>query len=165
MIGKSTRKRIAIIDVDGTIADCSHRLHHIEKDEKDWDTFYNLAHYDAPLKDNIKKIKKLLKKNGLFPFFVTGRSNAIEWDTRDFIEKYFTKGKNYKLRMRKSEDRRSAADVKKEILHTLLKHYAVEMWFEDDLDCRNMYGKELKSYHAVGYVIDKEKGFLYFLPI
>ncbi len=34
------QKNTVIFDIDGTLADCSHRLHHIQKDPADWDGFY-----------------------------------------------------------------------------------------------------------------------------
>jgi predicted kinase len=32
-------KKIVICDIDGTLADCSHRLHYIQKEPKDWGSF------------------------------------------------------------------------------------------------------------------------------
>ena len=29
-----------IFDLDGTLADCAHRLHHIQKEQKDWKAFF-----------------------------------------------------------------------------------------------------------------------------
>jgi hypothetical protein len=29
-----------LVDIDGTLADCTHRLHHIQKQPKDWDAFF-----------------------------------------------------------------------------------------------------------------------------
>ena len=32
-----------IFDIDGTLADASHRLHHIQNGNKDWDAFFARA--------------------------------------------------------------------------------------------------------------------------
>ena len=32
--------RAVICDIDGTLADVQHRLHHLEGDPKDWDGFF-----------------------------------------------------------------------------------------------------------------------------
>lgn len=50
-----------IFDIDGTIADCSHRLHFITGEHKNWDAFYDACLDDAPINDVIKmKIQELL---------------------------------------------------------------------------------------------------------
>lgn len=36
-----------IVDVDGTLADIGHRLHHIKKEPKDWKSFFSLQHLDT----------------------------------------------------------------------------------------------------------------------
>ena len=34
-------KRICIFDIDGTLANCDHRLHHVKNKPKNWDAFYD----------------------------------------------------------------------------------------------------------------------------
>ena len=36
-------KKVAIIDIDGTISNPSHRLHYITQSPKNYDEFYNMA--------------------------------------------------------------------------------------------------------------------------
>jgi hypothetical protein len=38
-----------IVDIDGTLADCTHRLHHIQKQPKDWDAFFAGCREDRPI--------------------------------------------------------------------------------------------------------------------
>ena len=38
-----------IFDIDGTLADCSHRLHYISGEHKDWDAFYKECVNDKPI--------------------------------------------------------------------------------------------------------------------
>ena len=40
--------KVAIFDIDGTIADCTHRQHHVEARPKDWDAFYEGMDDDVP---------------------------------------------------------------------------------------------------------------------
>ena len=35
------KKDVCIFDIDGTLANCDHRLHHIQDKPKNWDLFYN----------------------------------------------------------------------------------------------------------------------------
>lgn len=142
----TTRTRVAVIDIDMTIADCSHRLKHIEGEEKDWDVFYKLAHYDTPMKDHITFIKRYLKKNKLKPVFVTGRNSDIRDDTEDFLNKYGFKNYYVKLEMRHRTDREPAYIVKQDHLKNILKQYAVEAVFDDDEECLKMYQDELDKY-------------------
>lgn len=39
-----------IFDIDGTLADKTHRLHHIQKEPKDWDAFFEASGEDAVIK-------------------------------------------------------------------------------------------------------------------
>jgi len=34
------KRKAIIVDIDGTLSDCGHRLHHLEGKKKDWDSFY-----------------------------------------------------------------------------------------------------------------------------
>ena len=43
-----TKQPAIIIDLDGTLANCEHRRHHLEKSPKDWASFYAEMHYDQP---------------------------------------------------------------------------------------------------------------------
>ena len=169
---KTTRTRVAIIDIDGTIADCSHRLKHIEGEEKDWDTFYRLAHYDTPMKDHIAFIKRYLKKNKLMPVFSTGRNEKIEKDTEEFILKYKIETSSfwsrfagcgpwefldYRITSRKKDDTRPASEVKRDMLHEHLRNYSVEAVFEDNFDCLKMYKDELQHYPCdMFYPVDQQ---------
>ena len=35
------KKSICIFDIDGTLANCDHRLHYIKNKPKNWEAFYN----------------------------------------------------------------------------------------------------------------------------
>lgn len=38
---KVDMKSVYVFDIDGTLADLTHRLHHIQKQPKDWDAFFD----------------------------------------------------------------------------------------------------------------------------
>lgn len=38
-----------LFDLDGTMADCAHRLHHLQKEPPDWKAFYDDCTLDLPL--------------------------------------------------------------------------------------------------------------------
>src|SRR5277367_5832461 len=78
---------IYICDVDGTISDCSHRLHLIENGSNKWDEFFAACKDDPPITEVIKTVR-LLKKSGAVILMVTGRSSVCREQTvkwlRDF---------------------------------------------------------------------------------
>ena len=51
-----------IVDIDGTIADCSHRLHYIKGEKKDWNSFFKAAGKDKP--KNLNSIINKEEQNG-----------------------------------------------------------------------------------------------------
>lgn len=52
---------IYIFDIDGTLADLSHRLHFIQKKPADWDGFFAACSDDAPIPEVIELIQRLGK--------------------------------------------------------------------------------------------------------
>lgn len=42
--------RCYLFDIDGTLSDLTHRLHHIQKEPKDWNAFFDGCGDDAPIK-------------------------------------------------------------------------------------------------------------------
>ncbi len=66
-----------IFDIDGTLADCSHRLHHIQKQPKDWDSFFAACTHDEPIKHMVDLAKSL----PLPIICVSGRSDAVRYET------------------------------------------------------------------------------------
>lgn len=154
---QTTRTRIAVVDLDGTVADCSHRLHALPKgeitSEADWKLFYRLLHYDKPMKDHIQFIKRYVKQNDMRVVFVTGRNILTEKDSEEFVKKYLKFAANWtrwgdepNIRMRAKNDRRPAWKVKRDHLHDLLDNFAVQAVFEDNKECLEMYAEELLKY-------------------
>lgn len=56
-------KQIVIFDIDGTLANAEHRVHHLQKEPKDWDAFFAGCTQDTP----IEPVMELVRL-----FFVTG---------------------------------------------------------------------------------------------
>lgn len=66
-----------IFDIDGTLADCSHRLHHIQKQPKDWDSFFAACMDDQPIAHMVALAKSL----PLPIICVSGRSDVVRVET------------------------------------------------------------------------------------
>lgn len=112
--------RNIICDIDGTVADVRHRLHHIlnpsgsKRDDPQWDAFHAACVYDVPVRHVIEVVYRL-KFPGTHVHFITGRNEVVRRETVDwmgknvgpvFIEEY--------LHMRKQGDRRPDTQVKLE---------------------------------------------------
>jgi hypothetical protein len=106
---------IYIFDIDGTLADLSHRLHFITGEKKDWAGFYADCEHDKPIPEVIE-IARCLIDAGNTLVMITGRSDEIRYDTEDWLEKHGVWGD---VLMRKQGDHRDDCVVKSELLDTL----------------------------------------------
>lgn len=140
-----------IVDIDGTIADISHRLHFIEWEKKDWDGFYHNLSEDKPKQDIIDLIKcirtSLLsdKENYCRIIFITWRSSATYFKTSKWLEECWIIN-DWKLEtasallMRREWDFRQDYEIKKEIYENEVKDkYDVKYVFEDRDQVVKMY--------------------------
>jgi hypothetical protein len=101
-----------VCDLDGTVADASHRLHHIKGPSKDWASFY-AACLDDTLKYPVWKLLLLTAYSGQEILYVTGRSEECRDDTLTWLERHhFPAGR---LLMRKQGDHRQDYIIKREM--------------------------------------------------
>jgi predicted kinase/phosphoglycolate phosphatase-like HAD superfamily hydrolase len=142
------RKPCYIFDIDGTLSDPEHRLHHVNGPKKDWKAFFETMDQDPPITALVTLCQQLQWvgiEQGQSIIITTGRpenyreitekwlkQNGIEWD---------------KLYMRPANDTRPDAIVKKEILDQIYadkydpimvfddRQTVVDMWRENGLVC------------------------------
>ena len=100
-----------IFDIDGTLADCSHRLHHIQKQPKDWTAFFAEVLDDEPIPHVVALAKSLAERHEIV--FVSGRSDQCRGQTELWLcrHAFFAP-----LFMRRAGDHRDDDVVKIEIL-------------------------------------------------
>jgi hypothetical protein len=134
--------RCYLMDIDGTLADISHRLHYIQKDPKDWDGFFDACSGDAPIGHMIDLCRSLAQFSPIV--FVSGRSERCRADTKTWLDEYSLYGDLY---MRKDGDHRPDYQVKKELLDRIRadgfeprmvfedRAQVVEMWRENGIPC------------------------------
>lgn len=105
-----------ICDIDGTVSDLTHRLHHVKagNSKKDWDAFHKGVGDDAPHTDIIYLIR-ILRGQGHNVWFVSGRMDYTREETRIWLLAHV--GGFEGLFMRKTDDFRSDDVVKEEIYH------------------------------------------------
>lgn len=126
-----------IFDIDGTLADCSHRLHFIQQEKPDWDAFYKDCVNDKPILP-VVELAQVLKDSYQDLIFVTGRptkyaNETIEWLCNTLETDYI------KLYMRDDGDHRPDYVIKKEIYEKYLTDYCIDGVFEDRKQCVDMW--------------------------
>lgn len=123
--------RCYIFDIDGTIADLSHRLPHIQKEPKDWQSFFAACHDDAPI-PHIIELARDLHCAGASIIYVSGRSDECRAATEAWLkDNRLPLGKVY---MRAEGDHRGDDQVKAELLAELLSHGHRPVMAFDDRD-------------------------------
>ena len=132
-----------ICDIDGTLADCTHRLHHLNGRFKNWSAFFNEVHKDLII-DPIADLMEIL--SGTYEIIlVTGRPESTRAATEKWL--YENAVKYSALHMRPDGDLRQDYIVKKQILEGLLgdgksiqfvfddRPQVISMWREMGLTC------------------------------
>ena len=118
---------IYIFDLDGTLADISHRLHFIEQKPQDWKAFFAACVDDKPIVEVIDVLLALHSRGHEIVIF-TGRSDEVEDETVAWLECRripFTT-----MFMRKAGDHRPDHIVKSELLDS---YYGTWKWHDDAL--------------------------------
>jgi hypothetical protein len=115
-----------IFDIDGTLADGSHRQHLIRTKPKSWTAYRRLAHTDLPIAFVVQTLKLLAQTVPCF--IVSGRMEeerhvTIDWLARHGIwqSKSTGIGDYENLFMRPTNDHREDSIIKSEILNNKIR--------------------------------------------
>jgi hypothetical protein len=119
---------LAIIDIDGVVADVRHRLIHVEGRPKDWDAFFAAAPHDPPHPEGVELVRRLAEDHEIV--FLTGRPARCRRDTLRWLEGQELGG--HRVVMRPGGVRRPAAQVKVELLDELAAGREVGIVVDDD---------------------------------
>jgi hypothetical protein len=153
----SNSKRIVIIDIDGTLADTAHRLHHLypkEGGEKNWGAFFAEAKNDKPNQHMIN-LAEMYVETGYTVVLLTGRPSNTRSDTIWWLEKYNVLYDH--LLMRLATDKRKDSIVKPEtLLEFLVKNnYKVED-IEAAYEDRLHIAEEWRKLHIPVFIVGDE---------
>jgi hypothetical protein len=119
---------LAVIDIDGVVADVSHRLHHLDRRPKDWDGFFADAREDPPLEEGLAVVRRLEDDHEIV--YLTGRPERCRADTEAWLARHGIGG--HRLVMRPPGTFRPAAQVKRELLVDLSAGREVGVVVDDD---------------------------------
>ena len=141
--------KIVIFDIDGTLADLSHRLHYVKQKPKRWPEFLALAKDDAPIWPVVTLYNLIGHGSGyeVKRVLVSGRSEKIRDDTETWLQAHGIHHNG--LYMRPDKDCRPDYVLKKEILGQIYKDFndaeilfvvddrqtVVDMWRAEGLIC------------------------------
>ncbi|GAA2392453.1 hypothetical protein GCM10010420_16280 [Streptomyces glaucosporus] len=123
-----THRSLAVFDLDGTLADVRHRLHHIEGRPRDWDAFFAAAPRDPPLAEGVALALESAEEHEVV--YVTGRPERCRHDTLRWLDRHGLPAG--RLLMRGGGDRRPARVTKPELLRRLARDRAVALVVDDD---------------------------------
>lgn len=138
-------KKIIILDLDGTVADCTHRLHHIKGENRDYKAFYDALVDDKPIQHIIDIVKALHLSQEYMIFVVTGRPITHLRETQLWLNEHFVPF--HAVFMRPENDFRKDYIVKKEILDKIRNEFweptavlddrqsVCDMWRENGVPC------------------------------
>lgn len=123
----ASQRPLAVVDLDGVVADVRARLHHVEHRPKDWDAFFAAAVHDPPHEEGLAIVGHLARDHEVV--FLTGRPDRLRDDTRRWLERHGLG--EHRLVMRPRGDRRPAAHVKVALLRDLAAGREVAVVVDD----------------------------------
>ena len=137
-----------VFDIDGVLADCSHRLHYIQGDNKDYEKFYS---DEEVLKDTpIPNLGNLLfeirdanyQGSDTDVKFLTARNIKCITTTAEWLEKHFSiMVEEGDILMRPEKDWRPAHEVKKDLIEKHIGFENILFAFDDGDQVNEMYQK------------------------
>jgi predicted kinase len=140
--------KIVVCDIDGTVADCKHRLHHLQGEKKDWKGFFSEMDKDTPRKDVYKNALNDAKAHDAQLLFVSARPEDYREVTEQWLRDNGMDSYTH-LIMRRKGDKRPDTEVKFDIYKQYLKQYdiikviddrpaVIEMWREQGLEVEDV---------------------------
>jgi hypothetical protein len=119
---------VAVVDIDGVLADVRHRLHHLTGARKDWDAFFAAAPADEPLEEGRAVAEHLAHGHELV--YLSGRPDRCREDTVAWLTGHdLPPGE---VMLRPDSDRRPARTFKLERIAEIAADRAVAVVVDDD---------------------------------
>jgi phosphoglycolate phosphatase-like HAD superfamily hydrolase len=124
----SSPRQLAVIDIDGVLADVRHRLHLVQRQPKDWGGFFAAARHDPPLEEGLATVRRLSEAFRIV--YLSGRPENCRKETLAWFRKHdLPPGE---LHLRRYDDRRPARLMKVEVLDRLAREAPVALLVDDD---------------------------------
>lgn len=130
-------KKIILCDIDGTIADNTHRQHYL-KSKKDWVSFFMHLDKDKPICSSIDKINSEYYA-GKTIVFLTGRPELYREKTEEWLSRFFNM--DLIVIMRSDNDRKNKIDCKLEMFKKNFKTSDIDYVMDNDEDLISLWEK------------------------
>lgn len=111
---------VILCDIDGVLANCSHRLHYLEN--KDYDNFYSDHEIlqDEPIIEGLELVKILKNSPSVKLFYLTGRPTKTHDSTKAWLKVYRV---DSLMAMRENDDHRKSEVIKAEWVKVFLENH------------------------------------------
>ncbi len=128
---------LAVFDIDGVLADVSHRVHFLQCHPADWRSFFDAAQDDVPLPEGMALSSEAAKDCDVV--YLTGRPERCRSQTEHWLSTHgFPQGP---IVMRSDGDHRPARRAKPPLLRVLARGRIVAVVVDDDQDVCDAYVK------------------------
>jgi phosphatidate phosphatase APP1 len=124
----SAVRPLAVVDIDGVVADVRHRLRYLERSPKDWRRFFGAAPQDPVLevgRDTVLRLAEVCEV-----VYLSGRPEHCREDTEEWFTRHGLP--HGQLLLRRGGDFRPAKEVKVEALRRLAERAPVTVLVDDD---------------------------------
>jgi len=119
---------IAVVDIDGVLADAEHRQHHVAGTPRDWDSFFAAVGEDPPIPAGLAVVAEL--SVGHEVVLLSGRPERTRVDTEAWLSRH---GVAFgRLVLRPDADRRTAAVFKADAIRGIGAPLEVAVVVDDD---------------------------------
>ena len=119
---------MAVFDIDGVLADVSHRLHHLQARPQRWERFFSAADRDPLLAEGADRLRAALVDHDVV--YLTGRPERTRRLTKRWLRQH--RLPTGPLLMREDDDYRPARWMKREALRELAADRRVVSVLDDD---------------------------------
>lgn len=127
--GRFPYRNIILCDIDGTLADLSHRLHYVRGENRDWNSFFAEVGGDEFRYEVWEQVVSDADENDARIIFLSGRSDVAREDTEEWLWEHT--GEMPIVLMRRENDRRPDTDVKREIYDRHFSGYDIVRVYDD----------------------------------
>lgn len=103
-----------MVDLDGTLCDASHRVHHVQSKPKNWDAFY-AGMADDEIISSVASVLHMARLAGLHIVYLTGRPDNYRDTTERWLSDHALLPDDSSLIMRRAGDFRLDDIVKREL--------------------------------------------------